>query len=86
MQMVTGWVACKGELPPVVESFKDGTNYHGAVLAWYPQFYKSNARNSTLFTHKNTGPRWQIVGAGETNELAPTHWLPLIPPPETSPV
>ncbi len=26
------------KLPPVIESFDDGTNFHGAVKGFYPQF------------------------------------------------
>jgi len=66
------WVPVEVALPDVVESFKDGTNYHGLVDAWYAQYDKHNRRESALWTSNTTKPRW-IVG-GVAQKVAPTHW------------
>lgn len=83
MTMIPGWVRVQDELPPVIESFKNGMNYHGQVIGWFPYFYKSRDRKTTLWTCKNTKPRWMVSG-GESYGKAkepPTHWrLPIEPP------
>jgi len=66
------WVSVQDALPSIVESFRDGTNYHGLVEAWYHQFEKHNRRESALWTSDSTKPRWVVNGVAQ--KIAPTHW------------
>lgn len=77
------WISVEARPPPVVESFKDGTNYHGTVEGWFAQFYKNNARHTSLWT-SDEGQRWMVSG-GEgygPAKVPPTHWRPYPDPPE----
>ena len=77
------WIEVKDELPPIVEGFKDGVNFHGQVIGWFPYFYKQNDRKTSLWTCEGTEPRWMVQGGdsyGKAKE-PPTHWMPLLPPP-----
>jgi hypothetical protein len=81
---VIEWIAVKDEIPPIVESFKDGTNFHGEVLGWFAYFYKENVRKTVLWTSDSTKPRWMVQagsGYGASKE-PPTHWMPLLPAPK----
>ncbi len=78
------WIACGQELPPVVESFNDGTNAHGSVEGWFPNFARHQRRDTYLFTHPDTGPRWMVSyggGYGKAKE-PPTHWRHYPGPPD----
>ena len=78
-----GWIAVADELPPISESFKDGTNFHGEVIGWFDQFYKYNDRTTALWTHPNTEPRWMVNAGGGYAKAKepPTHWRPLLSAP-----
>ena len=81
---MTNWISVKDGLPPVLESFKDGTNYHGVIEAWFPHYYKNNCRRVTLWSSDETEPRWVVSQAEELPKDPPTHWRSLhVTPPET---
>jgi hypothetical protein len=74
---VSEWVSVEDRLPPIVETFKDGTNYHGVVDAWFPHYHKMNCRRVTLWSSAETGQRWSVNGAEYGPSHPPTHWMPL---------
>lgn len=80
---MSAWIKVEDRLPPVVESFPDGTNFHGQVIGWFPYFYKMNDRKCNLWTSDSTKPRWMVQGGdsyGQAKE-PPTHWQPLLSAP-----
>lgn len=77
------WVRVDDRLPPILETFNDGTSYHGEVEGWFPKFYKNKRRPTALWTHPDTGPRWMgNQGNAFVPIDAPTHWLIIEPPEE----
>lgn len=86
LQQVIRWRVTADELPPVVESFSNGMNFHGAVIGWFPYFYKHNDRDCALWTCKGVDDRWMVAGGdgyGKAKE-PPTHWMPLLSAPIVS--
>ena len=81
------WHAVADELPPIVESFKDGMNFHGQVIGWFPYLFKMNDRKCALWTCEGTEPRWMVTagdGYGQA-KAPPTHWMPLLSSAESRP-
>jgi len=73
------WISVQDALPSIIETFRDGTHYHGLVDAWYDQFEKHNRRESALWTSDSTKPRWVVNG--QRQKIPPTHWRYLPGPP-----
>jgi hypothetical protein len=62
-------------LPPIIESFKDGTNYHGNVNGYFAQFVEGRRwREVTLWTHAETGCRWVDPLGGRVTP-GPVAWV-----------
>ncbi len=64
------------KLPPVIESFDDGTNFHGAVKGFYPQFAEGHQwRNIVVWSHPdpNVADRWLDTNVG--NIGPPVNWV-----------
>jgi len=56
------------ELPRVLESFSEGTNYHGVVQGFFPQFLEGHQwRSAAVWSHPDTGPRWMISEFGRVD-------------------
>ncbi len=70
------WIKVEDELPPITESFPDGTNFHAEVVGWFPQFMKGKARSTCLWTSDSTVPRWMANCADGYAHVrpGPTHW------------
>ena len=64
------------KLPPVVETFSDGTNFHGAVKAFYSQFAEGYQwRDIIVWSHKDpdVSDRWLDSNVGELGP--PVNWI-----------
>ena len=77
---MTDWIKVEDELPPDTESFKDGMHYHATVIGWFPNFYRHNARETSLWTCKGIEDRWMVSAGGSYGKAKepPTHWTPML--------
>lgn len=77
--MSDNWIKVEDEMPPIKEAFKDGVNYHGIVIGWFPNFFKNKAREVILWSGGSNGARWVLEGV---SCAAPSHWQHCLTAPE----